>query len=404
MGMGTETVSAERRTVPWLRMAIRWYKAAAILLLNTIVLIIAINLVLWLVSLARSGNLDYRDPVSTKYPEKALQQIYAPMTDDARRQLLHETYTRPVRYEQYLEVTEAPYRGQYVNVSEEGYRIGPAPGPWPPDPKNYNIFVFGGSTTFGYGVADDQTIPAHLQEWLRQLSPAPGEKQRACIYNFGRGYYYSTPERILFEQLVQKGARPDLALFIDGINDLYYPLGWWEFKPQLQRALGRRRTRIVADVIELVSVTPLGKAMAALRPQPATAPATTAPSDEDSTLVKQAMERYLWNKRTLEVIAAENHIRTLFVFQPASFYQYDVTYHLFKGDDWPKVRLAAEGYLRMDEYVKSHPMGDDFLWLADMQVNVQKPLYCDMLHYTPEFNKQIADRIGTFLAKQRVPR
>ena len=37
-----------------------------------------------------------------------------------------------------------------------------------------------------------------------------------CVYNFGCGRYYSTQERVLFEQLVSSGAVPDLAVFLDG--------------------------------------------------------------------------------------------------------------------------------------------------------------------------------------------
>jgi len=119
------------------------------------------------------------------------------------------------RFDQFVGFKEAPFRGKYVNVADNGYRLSPPQGPWPIDPKNYNVFVFGGSTTFGYGVTDDQTIPARMQAIMMEHSLA----RRVCVYNFGRGFYYSTPERILFEQLLLGGARPNLAVFLDGVND-----------------------------------------------------------------------------------------------------------------------------------------------------------------------------------------
>src|SRR5205085_1642822 len=42
------------------------------------------------------------------------------------------------------------------------------------------------------------------------------------VYNFGRGHYYLSQERVLYERMVVAGMVPDLAVFVDGLNDLYY--------------------------------------------------------------------------------------------------------------------------------------------------------------------------------------
>jgi hypothetical protein len=54
----------------------------------------------------------------------------------------------------------------------------------------------------------------------------------------------------------------------------------------------------------------------------------------------------------------------------------------------------------MAKYVTEHPMGNDFLWLADIQEGKQKPIYCDQVHYTPEFDDEIAADLEKFLAAQ----
>ena len=43
------------------------------------------------------------------------------------------------------------------------------------------MFFFGGSTGFGYGVPDDETVPSHLQQLLPKAS---GRTPR--VYNFAR--------------------------------------------------------------------------------------------------------------------------------------------------------------------------------------------------------------------------
>src|SRR6185436_5392660 len=42
------------------------------------------------------------------------------------------------------------------------------------------------------------------------------------VYNFGRGAYYSSQERALFEKLLVGGTVPDGAIFLDGLNDFMY--------------------------------------------------------------------------------------------------------------------------------------------------------------------------------------
>ena len=78
--------------------------------------------------------------------------------------------------------------------------------------------MFGGSTAFGIGVPDDQTVASHLQT---QLGTARDGRE-VRVYNFGRGAYYSSQERALFERLIVAGYVPNLAIFLDGLNDFFF--------------------------------------------------------------------------------------------------------------------------------------------------------------------------------------
>ena len=57
------------------------------------------------------------------------------------------------------------------------------------------FFVYGGSTTWGYNVADYQTIPSYLQKELINNG-----YNDYCVYNFGGGSYFSTQENIRFQK------------------------------------------------------------------------------------------------------------------------------------------------------------------------------------------------------------
>src|SRR5262249_27453175 len=78
-----------------------------------------------------------------------------------------------------------------------------------------NIFVFGGSTTFGYYVSDEHAWPSYLS---RILNEAAGVEVQ--VTNYGRGYFNPSQEAILFTDLLKSGHRPSLAVFMDGVNPL----------------------------------------------------------------------------------------------------------------------------------------------------------------------------------------
>lgn len=134
---------------------------------------------------------------------------------DVKQLLIETTPNQGWRYEEILGFTETPRSGQFVNVSPLGFRRNnstiPKDSLITTNPaKNDLIYFFGGSTTFGYGVSDNQTIPSQLEK-LR-----PGTQ----VINFGRGYYYSEQENLLLDRLLNNGAaKPKVAIFLDGLNE-----------------------------------------------------------------------------------------------------------------------------------------------------------------------------------------
>jgi hypothetical protein len=124
--------------------------------------------------------------------------------------LLHWTWTPGWVYEPLTGFREAPRASRFINVSQRGVRAtrGGARDLGPVAPETA-IYVFGGSTTFGYGVPDSDTIASHLQAIV------PG----AVIVNLGRGYYYSAQENVLLMKLLYGGTEVRRAVFVDGLNE-----------------------------------------------------------------------------------------------------------------------------------------------------------------------------------------
>lgn len=70
------------------------------------------------------------------------------------------------------------------------------------------VWVFGGSTTYGYGLSDMETIPSRLQAYTNLR-----------VRNFGHGHYYSAQENLLLQENILRYTPPKIAIFIDGINE-----------------------------------------------------------------------------------------------------------------------------------------------------------------------------------------
>src|ERR1700730_16023080 len=224
------------------------YKAIALLAFNTLIAFIVINAFLFIA-------FTIYDKIKAD-PDFGKQcQVYPGLSADQIHLLLVETRRRPFTFAPFTHYKERPFSGDFVNVSEAGFRCcgGQSPQPWPPSRDNINIFVFGGSTTFGYGVSDAETIPAQLSWHLSQKLP------RVCVYNFGCGTYASTQERILFEQLVLAGRVPDVAVFIDGINDFIFCDGLPQYSDRL------KETFEGPTIGPLVSELPLARLRSAMR-------------------------------------------------------------------------------------------------------------------------------------------
>lgn len=325
--------------------------------------------------------------------------------------MLDEIWGRSAEYAPYLEHKERPFTGKYVTVTKEGFRAGSDQAPWPPTPENFNIFMFGGSTMFGYGVADADTIPSALQAYLRQQTGQP-----VAVYNFGSSGYFSVQERVLFEQLLLAGHYPDLAIFLDGLNDFGRLDGNPYYTPKIQKMW---ETKPGDLWIAALFSTSISKGMLAIKQRIAAFARAGKPASPEepetaeqwgidnaellSSVTNQVIQRYLANRELIKAIASANDIQTLFAWQPIPFFDFAKANYPFQERPWEiSVNAANAGYRlmlsRREELTTDHGL----LWLADGQNDLDFPLYVDRLHYSARFNQTLAYRIGDEIMRRQL--
>jgi hypothetical protein len=392
---------------------IRSYKNFALILTNLIVFFVLANVALYVVQFIKDhfiskGNLD--NAIVQKY-NRSPEFLYQGLSSEDFNTLINETYGRnpQVSYEPYTQYREHPFTGEFVNIDKNGFRVGKNQGPWPPDPVNYNVFIFGGSTTFGYGVPDEQTVASYFQA-IADKSMSRVYK----IYNFGRGSYYSSQECVLFQRLLVSGVIPDMVMFIDGLNDFWHYDDEPVFSEQLSELMHsplKKRTLLAESFKHL----PLSRLVDSFRyryglfkkrdqqeiPGTEKMDYNPDPSFIDS-ITDCVIERYLSNKKIIEGICANYDIIPVFIWQPVPLYKYDIKYHLFADEGFEKHTYTRYGYPKMAILMEEISLGDNFIWCADIQEHRKEPLYVDRAHYSPQFSRELAEYIFCKLVERKI--
>jgi len=120
--------------------------------------------------------------------------------------------SRKQRYYPYVGWRRAPFKGETINVDENGIRV--TPGADCRD-GSFKIFAFGESSMWGTGSPDWGTIPANLQKGLKKIRQGP-----VCVVNFAESGYVSTQDLIMLIEQLQSGNVPDWVLFYN-TGDIY---------------------------------------------------------------------------------------------------------------------------------------------------------------------------------------
>lgn len=314
-----------------------------------------------------------------------------------------------IEYEPLTEFRHRPFASRYVNISEYGFRKVGDQGSWPPDPANHNIFVFGGSTMFNWG-PDETSIASRMQELLGARNGKPVK-----VYNFGRGAYYSAQELVLFLQLLERGHRPDEAVFFHGLNDFVrydgFTVTTWLYREALRgdiasnrehnRALGEGRIRWFRLSMFMTSL-PLCTVIQGLVRKLGVAetlsevPRYTRGVPLSDKEIRAVVDRLLGVHRQIIAVAGAYGIRPWIVLQPHPAYGYDLSCHEALDPSGGLVgnERAGQGYPVLREAMGQESFyGGNLIDLSEIQQGVRKGLYLDEVHYTAEFSREIARRI-----------
>ena len=154
----------------------------------------------WLNDAVRDSSAQEASPVYEK-----------PTFDPA--QLDHETRRaeNDKDYQPYTLWTTGPFQGNLVNIDRYGDRVTHFNSS---RPGALQVWMPGGSTTWGAGAPDDQTIPSYLAKLFNETW-----KVDTQVRNLGEMAFVSTQELFRLQRELQADGRPGVVVFYDGVND-----------------------------------------------------------------------------------------------------------------------------------------------------------------------------------------
>lgn len=339
------------------------YKATAIILLNTIVLLAGVELAAIALSTVRQQDA----PLPPYYAQQDWSDTYWDENSAAGRKM----------YQPYVVWRRQPFTGQTITIDSAGIRkTGDG------CDAAHNVFMFGGSTMWGWGAPDWLTIPAYFQAGM-----AASTEVNPCVTNFGDDSYISTQNVIALIKELQSGNVPELVVFYDGINDTLNALqsgkaGIHTYADEISRSLEKVYHRALSESQAFRLVRSLLHQKS-----------NELDASELDALAGSVVQLYLGNYEIVSALAEHFGFEHFFFWQPVISVGSKV---LTKEEEALRDELSPvtinffRSVYQQIESAASQPEYDRLHYIGDIFSGESSQLWMDPWHVTPVGNEMVA--------------
>lgn len=415
------------------------YRIVAINLLNTIVLLLILNIVLGVFFYLRDRR---REQAFTGH-SKLFQANGSPVDNGKRHQGNLDWFdydaTREVSeieaaevlddiyhlgevgfiYQPWSQFSEPPFRGKRVSIEQDARAFPVRKTFNPPQDSSkpiVDVFVLGGSTTFGYYVSDEHTWPSYLTKALNQKAEREGLNIQVRVTNYGHATHYPTQETALCMELFRSGHRPHLVIFMDGVNwgpaqdHPFYTreLGQAFHSAQhLNQNLAVQHTqgllkkwlpmyRLAVSVNQRMQKESPAETLGTQQTELGEKSAVGGPND----YLQHVIQRFQQANRIGKKVCEEYGSSAMFFLQPDASYNYPVTLLRRAPVNWEARQSQRKVFY--DALAENR----DFISLAqafrDYGVDQGRKAVVNGMHYSPNFNKFLAETVAAHIDLRKI--
>lgn len=356
---------------------------------------VAARVLLSLVGRIRVGTIDLRTHSEIFIDEPWAEEYFREFHDSSE-----------LRWHPYLYWRRKRFAGRFINVDSDGkrstWRVPLAERRGRP----VEIAIFGGSTMWGTGVRDENTIASQI---ARELWHVDGIHAR--VTNHAETGYVSTQNVIALMREIQAAARPDLVVFVDGTNDVWsayqqgvtgIPQNEFNREREFNLLLPQHRLVLLRYLVDPTRYADLAgiRLAAVLRRRLLRSLSLTRRTETlrepNPILIEQVVDIYRRNVEIVKALAASIGTETLFYWQPLVYTKRQPSsYERMKAHEAPYGAAtahfrAAHERVRCDPFLMQEARFHD---LSDVFGDQETGYFLDISHLSERGQKLLAERM-----------
>lgn len=289
-------------------------------------------------------------------------------------------------YRSYIGWRRLPYKGETININEQGIRN--TPQSKLATEKSPLVVFLGGSSMWGTGVNDTNTIPALF---------AKIAQGRYRTINLGESGYNAFQSFLFLKLQIINGLIPDIVVSYDGVNDAHsLKSGLRPFGHQREdqiRTVMKGKDRINEEVLSFSHffLNPLKLFIPMFKN--AKNPTYDLSQERIEQTAKALLESWLSTKDLAEKHGAD----FIAILQPNAAIGKPYLEHLKLDKDLIKCyRLFYPAVLKLLQTPKYQELSNNAIDLTDA-FDLEEYIYIDYCHVSPNGNKIIATKIYNYI-------
>jgi len=300
------------------------------------------------------------------------------------------------RWEPYVYWKRKPFTGEYINVDQKGLRKTMIKShPLSKNQPEIDLFFFGGSSMWGSGIKDANTIPSLTGSELTRKG-----FNLSCT-NFGESGYVSTQEVTKLILELKNGHVPDIVIFYDGANDMFSSLqsgkaGIPQNEYKREKEFNTLKEKKKSFLLFFQSLRTLSTVQFINRQFGVKQIAFKELQESElQDLAQSTVHYYNENIRLVNALAKEYGFAAFFYWQPTIFNK------VYLSEYEKSEMMHVNGLRKFTEEVNSRLFMDDLLYenirfynLTNLFGEIRDPLFIDWCHICKNGNLVVSQRLA----------
>lgn len=280
-------------------------------------------------------------------------------------------------YEPWMMFRVADHHSSNVNVNGFERKSSPSQFINSSSKDTVDVYFFGGSALYGSGLPDTATIPSQVVKLIQKNNPVKSVRVR----NFGIPQYYSKQQLMLLTSLIFEGKKPDVVVFLNGLEDFYPARMLYYDRPHYSYALQQSFE---------------GKMLQ--KKDPSFVDSTDQLYDDPPGVTADMYNSALYNKyvanlKNVSLLCDKAGIKSYFFCEPVPFYNFSaIARQNFKGN----FGRFESIYPRLE---KNSDSINNFVFLGNMLKDENGSAFIDGVNYSASFSQKISTALYEAIKK-----